>query len=145
MNNVILKGNLARDPDKREVTANGRTTSVVNFTIAVSRFFNKADGTRDKDVTFINCEAWDTGAETIAKYLKKGDPILIKGSLKTENWEQDGQKRSKTKVRVERFEKLYRAPARDGDDNTDENPVDDTQPETANVGAGDSDGEDIPF
>ena len=110
MNKVIFNGNLTRDPDVRVVTVNGKKTSVVNFTVAVSRHFKKASGEKDKDVTFVSCEAWDTGAETIGKYLSKGSPILVEGSLKTESWEQEGQKRSRLKVRVLTFEILNRRP-----------------------------------
>ncbi len=146
MNIVVLKGNLARDPESREVTANGRTTTVVNFSIAVSRFFKKQDGTKDKDVTFIACEAWDTGAETIAKYVKKGDPILVHGSLKTESWpdkDNPEKKHSRTKVRVERFDKLYRAPK--NEDGTYVNSSATSEPVPANAGPSDTDGDDIPF
>ena len=52
------------------------------------------------------CEAWDTAAETIGKYLVKGSQILIEGALKNESWEQDGQKRSRTKIRVTTFQML---------------------------------------
>lgn len=109
MNNVVLKGNLVRDPESREVEVSGRKTKVVNFTVAVSRFFKKANGERDKDTVFIPCEAWDTGAERIAQILKKGDPVLVEGSLKTESWEKDGQKHSRMKVRVSTFDKLNRS------------------------------------
>jgi single-strand DNA-binding protein len=144
MNVVILKGNVASDIDSREVTANGRTTSVVNFRLAVNRYFKKADGTRDKDTTFISCEAWDTGAETIKKYLSKGDPVLIQGSLKSESWEQDGQQRSRIKVRVNNFEKLYRAPASPEAESNEQQ--DDSAPETVTVGPDNvPEGTDIPF
>lgn len=112
MNLVVLKGNLTKDPDVREVsTAGGKKTKVANFTLAISRFFKKKDGERDKDTSFILCEAWDTGAEIIEKLLKKGDPVLLNGSLKTETWEKDGVKQYRTKVRVSNFDKLYRSPA----------------------------------
>ena len=146
MNHVVLKGNLARDPEMKEVTAGGRTTSVVNFTLAVSRFFTKADGTKDKDVTFIACELWDTAAQSLHKYSKKGDPMLIEGSLKTESWEKDGQKHSRTKVRVNHFERLYRSPARDADGNPIEAPAtDEAKPEPVEAGVGPTGGDDIPF
>ena len=147
MNLVVLKGNLARDPESREVTSNGRLTTVVNFTIAVSRHFKKADGTKDKDTTFIACEAWDTGAETIAKYVKKGDPILVNGSLKTETWEKDGQKHSRTKVRVQNFDKLYRSTGKDGTEAaaTSDPATSDATPEPVAAKDGPKDGADIPF
>jgi single-strand DNA-binding protein len=114
MNKVILRGNLARDPEVKILDINGKKVTVTNFTVAVSRFFRKASGERDKDTTFVACEAWDSGAETIGKYFTKGDPILLEGSLKVESWEKDGQKVSRTKVRVSNFDRLYRAPVREG-------------------------------
>ena len=108
MNVVTLTGNLTKDPELKTIEVNGKSIGVVNFCIATSRFFKKADGSRDKDVTFIQCEAWDSGAETISKIFKKGDPMLLQGSLKVEQWEKDGIKRTSTKVRVNIFEKLAR-------------------------------------
>ena len=113
MNLCVLKGNLAREPEIKVLDLGGKKVCVANFVIAVNRFFKKANGESDKDTTFIACEAWDSGAETIGKYFTKGSPILLEGSIKVENWEKDGQKMSRTKVRVSNFEKLYRAPATD--------------------------------
>ena len=77
MNLIVLKGNLARDPDLRSITTGNRDTSVVNFTVAVSREYRKSDGTTDKNTTFVNCEAWDSGAEAIASTFKKGDLVML--------------------------------------------------------------------
>jgi single-strand DNA-binding protein len=114
MNKVFLKGNVTRDPEVKILDINNKKVTVCNFTLAVSRFFKKANGERDKDTTFVACETWDSGAETLGKYVVKGDPILIEGSLKVENWEdKDGKKMSRTKVRVTNFDRLYRAPVRE--------------------------------
>lgn len=107
MNIVILRGNLARDPELR--TINGgtdRETSVVNFTVAVSREFTKADGVKDKITSFINCEAWDSGAELIASSFKKGDLVFVEGSIRNDSWEKDGVKHNTLKVRVNNFSKI---------------------------------------
>jgi len=107
MNIVILRGNLARDPELR--TINGgtdRETSVVNFTVAVSRDFVKSDGTKDKITSFINCEAWDSGAQLIASSFKKGDLVFVEGSIRNDSWEKDGVKHSTLKVRVNNFSKI---------------------------------------
>lgn len=108
MNITLLKGNLARDPEVRVVNASGKQTSVVNFTVATSREYTKANGEKDKVTSFINCEAWDTGAEVIGSSFKKGDLVLIEGSLRNDSWEKDGVKHSTLKVRVNNFSKITR-------------------------------------
>lgn len=153
MNRIFLKGNLTRDPEVREVIVGGRPTTVANFTLAVSRFFKRANGERDKETTFVPCEAWDTGAESMSKILHKGDPVLLEGSLKNDAWEKDGQKFSRHKVRVSSFDKLYRAPkveitAEDYEETSDETvfesedeKTEETETVKETVGAG----KDIPF
>ena len=47
MNLTILEGNLARDAELRTINSGGKTTSVVNFTVAVSREYTKANGEKD--------------------------------------------------------------------------------------------------
>lgn len=108
MNTVIIRGNMVRDPELRSVGSSDRSTSVVNFTIATSREYTKADGTRDKITSFLNCEAWDSGAESISNSLKKGDLVFVEGSLRNDSWEKDGVKHSTLKVRVNNFAKITR-------------------------------------
>jgi single-strand DNA-binding protein len=108
MNLVILRGNLARDPELRNVNSNNRSTSVVNFTVATSREFTKQNGETDKITTFVQCEAWDSGAEAISSSLKKGDLVMVEGSLRNDSWEKDGVKHSTLKVRVNNFAKINR-------------------------------------
>jgi single-strand DNA-binding protein len=106
MNLNILRGNLARDPELRVVSTNGKQTSVVNFTVAVSREYTKSNGEKDKITTFVPCEAWDTGAEIINQSFKKGDLVLVEGSLRNDSWEKDGVKHNSLKIRVNNFSKI---------------------------------------
>ena len=108
MNIVILRGNLARDPELRTVNIGGKSTSVVNFTVATSREFTKANGVQDKVTSFIQCEAWDSGADAIASSLKKGDLVMVEGSLRNDSWEKDGVKHSTLKVRVNNFGQIVK-------------------------------------
>jgi single-strand DNA-binding protein len=108
MNITLLKGNLTRDPELRNITSGDKSVSVVNFSIAVSREYTKASGEKDKITTFINCEAWDSGAEIIAESFKKGDLVMIEGSLRNDSWEKDGVKHSTMRVRVNNFSKITR-------------------------------------
>jgi len=120
MNINILRGNLARDPEVRTVNTGGKQTTVVNFTVAVSREYTKANGEKDKVTTFVPCEAWDTGAEIISESFKKGDLVLVEGSLRNDSWEKDGVKHNTLKVRVNNFSKITKL--------SKKNKVDQTEP-----------------
>ena len=99
-NKVILSGNLTRDIEIK----NFGSTSVGNFTIAVNNKYKDKNGQMQEDVAFVDCAAWGRTAETMAQYLGKGRKVLIEGRIKQENWEKDGQKRSKLTVTVSGFE-----------------------------------------
>ena len=103
----MLRGNLARDPELRVVGE--KRTAVVNFTVATSREFTRSDGTKDKITSFIQCEAWDSGAEAVANSLKKGDLVMIEGSLRNDSCEKDGVKHSTLKVRVNNFAPIVKS------------------------------------
>jgi single-strand DNA-binding protein len=116
MNIVIVRGNLARDPELRIVNNGDKQTSVVNFTVATSREFTRANGTKDKITSFIPCEAWDSGAETIQSSFKKGDLVFIEGSLRNDSWEKDGVKHNSLKVRVNNFSKITKVKRKSDED-----------------------------
>lgn len=120
MNIVILRGNLTRDPNLRTVNTGGKQTSVVNFTIATSKEFTRANGTKDKITSFVQCEAWDTGAETIGSSFSKGDLVMVEGSLRNDSWEKDGVKHSSLKVRVNNFSKITKLKRNQEEEETQE-------------------------
>ena len=94
MNKVILVGNLTRDP---ELTETPSGVAVCRFSIAVSRDYASADGTRETD--FFNITVWRGRAENCGKYLKKGNKVAIVGSLQNRSYEdKDGIKRNVTDV-----------------------------------------------
>lgn len=103
MNITILKGNLTRDPELR-YTPKG--TAIAQSAVAVNRKWTGEDGQPREEVTFVDFESWGRTAEVMAQYFRKGKPILIQGRLKLDQWDdkQTGQKRSKLKVVVDRFE-----------------------------------------
>lgn len=49
---------------------------------------------RDK-TTFMEVKIWNKQAELVEKYLSKGSFVIVSGRVEQENWEKDGQKRSK--------------------------------------------------
>ena len=103
-NKVILMGNLTRDPEMR-VTPNGH--SICKLGLAVSRTFSTRDGERREETAFVDIDAFGKQAEVIAKYMRKGRPIMVEGRLKFDQWESnEGQKRSKLGVVLENFQFL---------------------------------------
>jgi len=94
-NQVILMGNLTRDPELRQ-TPNGQ--SVCSFSLALNRSYKGADGNWTEATDFIDIVCWGPLGERVAQYLTKGRPCLVNGRLQSRSWEQDGQKRSKVEV-----------------------------------------------
>lgn len=99
MNNVSLIGRLTKDVQERR-TQSG--TPVVSFTLAVDRR-KKEDG-----ADFINCIAWDKTAETIAKYVHKGDLFAVTGYIQTRSYEKNGRMNYFTEVVTTSFQFLER-------------------------------------
>lgn len=106
LNKVFLMGNLTRDVEVRHTQNN---TAIGKFGMAVNRRYSVGDGpTREQreEVTFVDCEAWGRTAEVISQYLRKGNPILVEGRLRLDQWEDKngGGKRSRLLVVVESFQ-----------------------------------------
>lgn len=102
MNKVFLIGNLTRDP---ELSTTNSGISLCRISIAVSRRFANADGSRETD--FFNVVAWRAIAENCAKYLKKGSKIAVMGSIQNRSYEgNDGNKHYTTDITAEEIEFL---------------------------------------
>lgn len=95
VNNVILMGNLTRDPELRQ-TPNGK--SVTNFSLALNSAYKDANGEWQEVTDFVDVVCWGPLAERVAQYMNKGRRCLVQGRLQSRNWEQDGQKRTKVEV-----------------------------------------------
>ena len=102
MNRVILTGRLVRDAELSYITSTA--TPKMNFSLAVERNYQKDKN--NKKVDFINCEMIGKHTENLCQYVTKGKQILVEGELNIDNYEKDGEKRSFTKVKVDRLEFL---------------------------------------
>ncbi len=108
LNKVFLIGRLTRDPEQRFIPSG---QAVVQFGLAVNRQYT-TNGEKREETTFLDIEAWAQQGELIHRYLKKGAPIFIEGRLKFDSWEtKEGEKRSKLRVVLERFQFLGQASA----------------------------------
>lgn len=103
MNNIVLTGNLTRDPELR-TTSTGK--SVCNFSLAVQRNYGDA-------VDFLNIVVWGITADNCKKYLFKGSKVAVYGTLQTRQYEVDGQKRTAYEINASNVEFLTRAEHRE--------------------------------
>jgi single-strand DNA-binding protein len=101
-NKVILAGNLTRDP---ELKYTPKGMAIASFGIAVNRRWKSETGEQREEVTFVDVDAFGRQAEVISQYVKKGNPFLVEGRLKLDQWEDKNthQKQSKLKVVLEGF------------------------------------------
>jgi len=108
LNKLMMIGNLTRDP---ALTFLPSQTPVVEFGLATNRkWTDKASGEQREEACFVDCRCYGKQAETLNKYLHKGDPVFIEGRLQLDTWEKDGQRRSKHRVFVESFQFLGSKP-----------------------------------
>lgn len=90
MNSCVFSGNIARDPETRQVGEQTLTT----WTLAVQC------GWGDKQTTlWLRCNLW--GRQKLAQYLHKGDRVCVSGELSMREYTtQDGQPRQSLELRV---------------------------------------------
>ena len=81
LNSVIFMGRLVADPELR-TTPNG--ASVVSFTIAVDRPFQR--GGSDRVTDFFDVVAWRNTAEFISRFFHKGNLIAVQGYMTTRSY-----------------------------------------------------------
>ncbi len=95
LNQVILMGNLTRDPELRQTPTGQNVTS---FSLALNRSYKDSSGEWKEVTDFVDIVCWATLAERVAQYMSKGRRCLVQGRLQSRSWEQDGNKRSKVEV-----------------------------------------------
>lgn len=90
----------ASEPDLK-YTPNKK--AVVTINVAANRTWTDDDKNDHDEVCFITCTAWGKTAENINKFVAKGDPLYVVGSLKQETWEKDGVKHTVHKLIINRI------------------------------------------
>ena len=102
INRVVITGNLTREPELR-ATASGMP--VLGLGVAVNdRRKNQQTGEWEDYPNFIDCTMFGARAQSVSRFLSKGQKVAIEGKLRWSQWERDGQKRSKIEVIVDEIE-----------------------------------------
>ena len=111
LNNVVLIGNLTRDPELKYIPSG---LPVCTLRLAVNRSFPNSQGEIETD--YFNVVVWRNQAEKCAEYLVKGRQIAVTGRLQSRSWEAaDGQKRNSVEIVADRVVFLGRRDRREED------------------------------
>jgi single-strand DNA-binding protein len=149
-NKVILVGNLTRDPELR-YTPKGM--AIAKIGLAVNRKWTTECGEQREEVTFVDIDVFGRQAENLGQYKRKGDPLLVEGRLRLDQWEDrgTGQKRSKLSVVGEMIQYLGRSQGggAESSDRDERRQTNDSrrqqQSEEAQTDNPTPDGDDVPF
>jgi len=110
LNKVMLIGRLTRDPELVPFEKTGGKVAKFGFAVN-NRKPNQSTGQWEDVPVFLDVEAFNRGengkqADRVKETLRKGQQIFIEGHLRMDQWEKDGQKRSKLVVVVDNFQYL---------------------------------------
>ena len=90
LNQVLLMGRLAADPEKKEYGTEGGILTI--FRLAVERDFKNKNG--EKETDFITCKAFSNTAKFVRDYYHKGDLVVVSGRWTVETYIKDDTQRS---------------------------------------------------
>ncbi len=93
MNVVVLTGRVATEPQLRYTSNTNK--AICTFGVVV--------GIKPR-TSFIPIELWENKAERAAKSLSKGRIVSISGELKQNQWEENGEKKSRLVVSAYKVE-----------------------------------------
>ena len=120
MNSVNLIGNITRDVELKYAQSG---TAIAKTGIALNKKVKNTQGEYEDKAIFVDITAFGNTAETLNRYFLKGSKIGIDGELNFEQWTaQDGQKRSKLSVIVNKLHFIDKKDSATTQANTDFTP-----------------------
>lgn len=103
-NLAILVGRVGSEP-KYSQTQSG---SVANFSLATSeKWVDHNTGNKQERTEWHNIVVWNQKAEFVSKYVHKGDPLYVEGSIQSREYEdKTGRTRKVTEIKARSVQKL---------------------------------------
>ena len=94
LNRIVLVVRLTRDPELRRTSTE---TPVAQFTLAIDDRIKDANG--NSSTTFITVVVWNSQADNVAKFCRKGSLVGVDGRIRQRSFERrDGTKGSVIEV-----------------------------------------------
>lgn len=97
------------EPELR-YTANGKAVLNMRFAFNDSRYNDQTQQWENTRTFYVDGTAWEDVALRLADTIRSGDQVYVEGRLETQEWEKDGQKRSKPNLTVRTVRKLEKSP-----------------------------------
>ena len=96
---ITVIGNVVNSPSRNR-TQNG---SVTNFRVASTdrRFDSATQSWVDGHSFFVDVECWGELGGNVAHSISKGDPVVVVGTIRTDEWDSDQGRRSRPQIRAE--------------------------------------------
>lgn len=133
---VVIHGRLGRDPETRSIASGD---SVTKLNVAADRGYGDK-----KTTTWVSVDVWGRRGETVAKHLKKGSEVVVRGELYTREYEaKDGSKRTSIECRADEVSFAGSGKGNANANTSGGGSYDDAPAGSGNVGGGTDD--DIPF
>jgi single-strand DNA-binding protein len=86
MNKITILGRVGKDPEIKTF----EWGKVAHFTIATDESYKNKSGEKVEQTEWHNVSAKLAMAEFAGKYLKKGNRVLVEGSLRSREYEKEG-------------------------------------------------------
>lgn len=98
MNSIVVFGRVTKEV---EVKSTSSGLSYARFNVASKSSMKDEKG--EYKTNFFTCVAWREKADRLAKFIKKGDQLVVKGSLNSRDYEKNGEKNTIWEINVEDF------------------------------------------
>ena len=85
INRATILGNVGADPERHESRESGRT--FVTFSVATNQRWRDDQGEQRETTEWHRVVAWSALADLVDQHVRKGDPVLVEGRLRTRPWQ----------------------------------------------------------
>ena len=96
MNEATLIGHVGGDPEYRELPSG---VVMANFSLATNERYTSSDGEQKESTEWHRIVAFRGLAGVVRKHVRKGQPLLVRGKIRTREWEDsEGAKRRSREI-----------------------------------------------
>ncbi len=101
---VTITGGLTREPEMKRTNSG---TAVLNLSVGSNQSRKNGQSGEYENIShYFECKVWANYAEMMETKLSKGMKVMVTGDLEFQQWEQEGQKRSKIVINAKQVKPL---------------------------------------